>query len=167
MAKIAIENMDHVSLPVSEGNLKAAMDFYGETLGLTEIPRPDALAGAMKGAWYRVEGDRTLHLIVDANSTFRKQTAENQLSSRDIHCAFRLRNFAEAVEILLEKGHRVDKNAGRWEMKVSTTSLAGFPQIFLMDPDRNVIELNAKTLTDDEIQRVDAALSAASDTGGG
>ena len=41
-----------------------------------------------------------------------------------------------------------------------TKARAGFPQIFIMDPDRNVIELNAR-LSGEDVQRVNDELKKA------
>jgi len=53
-----LERIHHASLCVSD--LARAKVFYGEVLGLEEIPRPDFPFG---GAWYRAGGNE-LHLIV-------------------------------------------------------------------------------------------------------
>jgi len=57
-----LQRVQHVSLPVPEGSeaLDAARRFYGDSLGLEEIPRPPALPGT--GIWYAV-GDQELHLF--------------------------------------------------------------------------------------------------------
>lgn len=51
---------DHVQVTAPRGEEARAKAFYGETLGLEETPKPEALAGR-GGAWYRV-GDLQLHL---------------------------------------------------------------------------------------------------------
>jgi hypothetical protein len=44
-------------------------------------------------------------------------------------------------------------------MRVSAEGRAGFPQIFIMDPDRNVVELNAgHLLTGEEREQIDLEL---------
>jgi glyoxylase I family protein len=128
----------HVSLPVSD--LERSKQFYRGTLGLQETARP---AFDFPGAWYQV-GDNQLHLIVDGQSTFREGKGVN---SRDIHFAMRVRSFREALESLEANGYR--EKAGDLDlmkMKVSERPTAGFPQIYILDPDRNVIEINAERL---------------------
>ena len=53
-----LERIHHASLCVSD--LARAKAFYGESLGLEEIPRPDF---PFPGAWYRA-GANEVHLIV-------------------------------------------------------------------------------------------------------
>ena len=126
------------------------------------------------GAWYQLgERSRTLHLIAneaeDENekSTFRKG---KKLSSRDIHFALRISNFLETLRSLISNGywledHRPKARDGAGdeldlkEMRVSPEGRAGFPQIFIMDPDRNVIELNVgNLLTAEELKLVNEEL---------
>jgi glyoxylase I family protein len=144
---LAIETLHHVSLPVSD--LDRARKFYGDTLGLTESDRPPF---TFEGAWYRV-GDRSLHLIVPESgetSTFRQDKA---IDSHDVHFAIRVRSYADAVAHLESQGFRatVERNpkpseANPRPMRLSPSGVAGFPQIYILDPDRNVIEINAAEL---------------------
>jgi glyoxylase I family protein len=127
----------HVSLPVSD--LERSKQFYGEILGWQEIGRP---AFDFPGAWYQVGNDQ-LHLIVHDRSTFRESKG---VDSRDIHFAVRVSSFREALESLESKGYRKDAQHVDLEMKVSERPTAGFPQIYIVDPDRNVIEFNAERL---------------------
>ena len=149
-----IETIHHVSLPVS--SIEKAKDFYGGVLKLKEIKRPDSMVSGSKafpGAWYEV-GDRALHLIVDDESTFRKYQdgKAKPLSSRDIHFAIRVQSFGETLRYLLEQGYDKGAEEGEKAMKVSPKSSAGFPQIYITDPDNNVIELNAAHLDLDETE---------------
>ncbi len=141
---LEIETLHHVSLPVSD--LDRARAFYGGTLGLTETDRPPFEFG---GAWYRV-GDRSLHLIVPEpgeEPTFRKDKA---IDSHDVHFAIRVRSYSEAVAYLESKGFRPSDERNPkpsvghpHPMRLSPTGPAGFPQLYILDPDRNVIEINA------------------------
>jgi catechol 2,3-dioxygenase-like lactoylglutathione lyase family enzyme len=129
----------HVSLPVTD--LERSKEFYESVLGLEEIERPPF---DFAGAWYHAGAGQQLHLIVGTGSTFRSGKG---LDSRDVHFALRVPSFRAALEHLRSKGYRED--AGRddpMSMKVSPHATAGFPQIYVLDPDRNVIELNAAEL---------------------
>ena len=142
-----IETIHHVSLPVSD--LARAKEFYGATLGLTETARPPF---TFAGAAYQV-GDRTLHLIVPEpsdNPTFRRDKA---IDSHDVHFAIRVRSYSGAVAYLESRGfcatdeRNPHPSAGNPRpMRLNPTGAAGFPQIFIQDPDRNVIEINAARL---------------------
>jgi catechol 2,3-dioxygenase-like lactoylglutathione lyase family enzyme len=131
-----IETLHHVSLPVTD--LSRARRFYGDVLGLEEIARPPF---DFPGAWYRV-GDRTLHLIVAVKQTFR---SNKPMDTRDVHFAIRVRSFRGALEHLKKKGYRSDAKEEFQQLLVRPKE-NGFPQIFVLDPDRNVIEINAAGL---------------------
>lgn len=60
---MAILRINHVQLAIPCGLEDQARRFYGEVLGLREIPKPPALA-ARGGAWFEL-GDTQLHLGVD------------------------------------------------------------------------------------------------------
>lgn len=47
----AIVGLDHVQLAMPAGGEEAARAFYGRLLGLTEVPKPAALAGR-GGCWF-------------------------------------------------------------------------------------------------------------------
>ena len=144
MLKIAM--LHHVSLPVS--NITIAKRFYGDVLGLQEDPnRPNF---GFEGAWYKI-GDRSIHLIVPEageQPTFRVDKA---IDSHDAHCAIRVESFSGAIAHLESKGYRrtADKNPipttdNPLPMRINAAGKAGFPQIYVLDPDRNVIEINAE-----------------------
>lgn len=130
-----VETLHHVALPASD--LTRARLFYGTVLGLQEIPRP---AFDFEGAWYQV-GDRQLHLIVSEHQTFRIGKA---VDSRDIHVAIRVSSFRRALEHLQSNGYRPDHENPLLSLRVNRHATAGFPQIYVLDPDRNMIEINAE-----------------------
>ncbi|MFI5663316.1 VOC family protein [Streptomyces sp. NPDC051684] len=88
-------SLDHVQLaapPGSEGALRA---FYADTLGMTETPKPPALA-ARGGCWFRA-GAIELHLGIEAD--FRPaRKAHPGLLVRDIE-AYARRLTGRGVEI--------------------------------------------------------------------
>jgi glyoxylase I family protein len=142
-----IETVHHVSLPASD--LTRSSEFYEGVLGLERMERPPF---AFAGRWYKV-GDRSLHLIVPEtgeDATFRHGKA---IDSHDAHFAIRVRSYAAAVAHLESKGFRPssDRNPTRTTdnprpMRLNPSGPAGFPQIYVLDPDDNVIEINAATL---------------------
>ena len=138
MPALDILTIHHVSLPVSD--LERAKRFYREVLGLQEIPRPPF---PFEGAWYQL-GDRHLHLIKGGNSTFRDG---KPIDSQDLHFAIRVRSYREALEHLASKGFRTDAAEGDLlRLRANPRATAGFPQIYILDPDRNIIEINAESL---------------------
>jgi len=132
-----VEAIHHVTLPVSD--IDSSRRFYAEILGLREIARPPF---DFPGAWFQV-GPNHIHLVVGDDPTFRES---KHLDSRDIHFAVRVTSFRATLELLEAKGYGEDANDELMKMKVSLRATAGFPQIYILDPDRNVIEINAAAL---------------------
>ena len=134
-----IQSLHHVSLPVTD--LDRSRKYYREMLALEELERPPF---DFRGAWFRVGNSQQLHLIVHPDSTFRHGKG---LDSRDTHFALRVKGFRRALEFLRSKGFREDVDEmDPMKMRVRYEAVAGFPQIHVLDPDRNVIEINADHL---------------------
>ena len=131
---IEISGLHHVSLAVT--NLKQSKAFYGDVLGLKEIERP---AFEFAGAWYAI-GDRQLHLIVHDKPTLRTRG----IDSHDVHFALRVKSYQEMVAHLKSLGYSSDTRDDAKRLRENQWGKAGFPQIFILDPDRHVIELNAE-----------------------
>ena len=121
---IAITALHHVSIVVSD--LARAKAFYSGVLGLDELPRP---AFDFEGAWYAL-GDRQLHLIVHFGKTLRGTTA---IDSRDGHFAVRVASYDDTLAFLLGKGITV---------RESRHNATPWAQLYVTDPDGNVIEFN-------------------------
>ena len=136
-----IGTIHHVSLPVTD--LERSKKFYEEILGLKEIERPPF---TFPGAWYQL-GDRQLHLIVHNRSTLREG---KEVDSRDIHFAIRVNSYLETQGFLRSRGFHPDADDEFKKMIESPKATAGFPQLYIIDPDRNVIELNAEQLDVDK-----------------
>ncbi|MGH7563356.1 MAG: VOC family protein [Gemmatimonadota bacterium] len=124
---LAIETLHHVSLPVTD--LERAKCFYGDVLGLEELGRPPF---DFPGAWYAL-GDRQLHLIV--HTTPRSLRGTTEIDSRDGHFAVAVRDYDETLAHL--RAHGV-------ALKDSPVNATPWAQIFVTDPDGNVIELNVE-----------------------
>ena len=120
-----VESLHHVTIPVRD--LERSKRFYGELLGLQQLDRPPF---GFPGAWYAL-GDGQLHLVADGGGTFR---ADDHVNRRDSHFAIRVESFDEAVELL---------RSSRLAIKVDRHSVTGFPQLYVVDPDGHVIEVNA------------------------
>lgn len=133
-----ITAIHHTALTVTD--IERSRQFYRDILSIREIPRP---AFNFPGAWFQVGETQELHLIVHSRATFRGKP----LDSRDVHFAVRVPSFHAAVEFLHAKGYREDANPeDPYCMIVQPHATAGYPQIYICDPDRHVIEINAERL---------------------
>lgn len=133
-----IAAIHHVSLTVTD--LERSRTFYREILSLPEISRPPF---NFPGAWFQMGAVQQLHLIVHPHSTFRNKPLDN----RDLHFAVRVESFQATLDFLHGKGFREDAPADDpFKMIVQPRATAGFPQIYILDPDRHIIELNAEKL---------------------
>lgn len=122
-----VESLHHSALLVTD--LEKAKAFYGKVLGLKEIERPPF---NFPGAWYQV-GDGQIHLIVYPE----KAPQDREIDTMNAHLALRVRNFNETAARLEAEGVRLVKYPN---------SMTGWPQMYCIDPDGNVLELNAASL---------------------
>jgi catechol 2,3-dioxygenase-like lactoylglutathione lyase family enzyme len=123
--------LHHVSVCVTD--LARARRFYGEVVGLRELPRPDL---GFPGAWYAVGTTQELHLIVHPPSKTMRGTPE--IDGRDGHFAFRVASYEDTLAHLRTHGVALiesPRNATPWA------------QIYVTDPDGNVIEFNVERPT--------------------
>ncbi|HUI82335.1 MAG TPA: VOC family protein [Bryobacteraceae bacterium] len=135
-----IEALHHVSIPVT--HLDRSKEFYREILGLREIPRPNF---PFQGAWFQVAGRQELHLILEhTDVTYRLNKG---IDPGDLHFAVRVKSFQKTVEFLHSKGYREDAPASDlMQLRVLPHPITGYPQAYILDPDRHLIEINADAL---------------------
>lgn len=117
---MAVYGIDHLQLAMPAGGEPLARRFYGELLGLPELPKPANLA-ARGGAWFQC-GALQLHLGVE--SEFRP--------AKKAHPALLVRNLAGLLESLADAG---------FEVKYDPEPIQGFDRAFTADPFGNRIEL--------------------------
>ncbi|WP_349408232.1 VOC family protein [Pseudalkalibacillus sp. SCS-8] len=120
------EQIHHVSLEVRK--LKRARAFYEKVLQFEISPeRPDF---EFDGIWYSLGGTQ-LHLIVNKSLS---EEEKPTLNSRSSHFAVRVRSIDDLIERLERAGCTyLDKPASK----------TGWHQVFVQDPDGNIIEFNA------------------------
>jgi catechol 2,3-dioxygenase-like lactoylglutathione lyase family enzyme len=127
--------LHHVSLVSAKLDLATA--FYRDRLGFRPIARPPF---PINGAWLAI-GSLELHLIDNPAGTFRKGTS---IDTNDVHFAIRVDDFDAAIKQLAARGFREDAVDGdQMRIFINRKSIAGYPQAYLLDVDRHVIEINA------------------------
>jgi catechol 2,3-dioxygenase-like lactoylglutathione lyase family enzyme len=126
--------LHHISLAVTD--IERSRQFYEDVFGLEPLPRPpfDSV-----GVWFGI-GSLQVHLIQYAAGTFRsKRTA----STLDTHFAFRTADFDGFIAHAAARGFREDAPEGDPKrLMMRRHGPAGFPQVYLLDPDNNIIEVN-------------------------
>lgn len=134
MTKLALHNVSVIS-----NDIERSAAFYESILGFKRMARPPF---ATSGLWYGL-GALQVHIVVHPTGTFRSHGVDND----DVHFALRTDDFDAALAMLETKGFSADLPADHpQKLIVKKTGLAGFPQVFFCDPDRNIIEINQAPL---------------------
>lgn len=134
MSKIGLR---HVS--VLSTDLERSVVFYSRLFDLTRLERPPF---ATAGAWFAC-GDLQLHINVYPPGTFRDRGIDRD----DGHFAFRTTDFEAFIARLRANGFSEDApESDPLRMVVVRRGMAGFPQVYIADPDRNIIEVNSAKL---------------------
>ena len=123
--------LQHVGLIVSD--LERSRRFYGQALGLEEVPRPQNFTFA--GTWFRF-GETEIHLLAEADTTGRAAAPDHGPSATyglSSHIAFEVEDLAGACARLAENG--VPLIGGPMPRGDGVT------QVFFLDPDGYVLEL--------------------------
>ena len=117
---VGVVGIDHVQLLMPTGGEAAARRFYGELLGLREVPKPAALA-ARSGCWFVGVGGTALHISVD----------QRFIAAHKAHPALIVADLAAARRALEAGGARVVEDETGVEVK----------RCYTEDPFGNRIEL--------------------------
>ena len=120
---MSILGIDHVQLAAPAGCEAQARRFYGELLGLPEVPKPVALQ-ARGGAWFQA-GDQQLHIGVE----------EPFAPARKAHPALRV--AAAGLDALTER------LAGAGSAVIWDEAIPGVRRCYTADPWGNRLELLA------------------------
>ena len=114
-----ITALDHVQVAIPAGGESVARVFYGELLGMTEIPKPPVLA-ARGGCWF-TSGSAVLHLGVE----------EPFSPARKAHPAFLVDDLDGLATTLEAEGGSITRSDGE---------LPGVSRFHTFDPFGNRIE---------------------------
>ncbi|WP_413376206.1 VOC family protein [Paenibacillus taichungensis] len=122
---IEYAHIHHVSLAVRD--LEVAKEFYSGLLRMQEIERPSFNS---TGTWYAL-GSQQLHLLQHPQGHTLREAG---IDTTDGHFAIWVKSYKETLAWLEQQGI---------EYEARPDSVAGFAQIFVLDPDRNIIEFDA------------------------
>jgi len=114
-----IDGFDHVQLAAPSGCEDAARRFFGELLGLDEMPKPESLR-SRGGVWFQV-GAQQLHVGVEADFS----------PARKAHPALSVSRYDELQERLRAAGVGLTDD----------DSIPGLRRCYVADPWGNRIEL--------------------------
>jgi len=128
---VEILALQHCSLVVRD--LERARWFYGQVLGLEEVPRPSTFT--FRGAWFR-RGNAEVHLILAADTTAPAGLPDAGGAKRTglaTHLAFEVADLGAAREELLRAGIPI--------VGGPMPRGDGVMQLYIEDPDGYLIEL--------------------------
>ena len=124
-------------LAVISTDLERSLAFYSGLFGFKQMHRPNL---STSGAWLAC-GAHEIHIIVHPKGSFRQSA---RIDHADSHFALRVDNFEAFFAKLVSLGFSEDAAEGDPKrMLVNRASPVGYPQIYLLDPDLNIIEVNA------------------------
>ena len=111
--------IDHVQLAMPPGGEERARAFYGDVMGMTEVPKPPHLA-ARGGCWFAAQ-DLTIHLGVEADFH----------PARKAHPALLVMDLPAWRVALVDAGYSVRDDE----------RLPGYQRLYVDDPFGNRIEM--------------------------
>jgi catechol 2,3-dioxygenase-like lactoylglutathione lyase family enzyme len=135
------KELNHVSITVTD--VGKARDFYTGVLGLTEIPRP---AFNFPGIWYSLGNSLSLHIILN-DQLVRPAVEREKIQAQYPH-------FALWTE-------DADRTAARIEQlglpcRDVVSGPTGLRQIFVKDPDGNMVEFIGPTASKSAVRRMES-----------
>ncbi len=127
--------LHHVSVPTRE--VAKAASFYTDVLGFSVAARPPF---PIDGRWLRL-GGAEVHVTYVPDGTF---PATRIVGSDDIHFAIRIDDFDAIIEKLRQSGYHDDlAQDDPKRIIIKPKSMAGYSQVYVMDYDFHLIEINA------------------------
>ncbi|GAC1669751.1 MAG: VOC family protein [Ktedonobacteraceae bacterium] len=131
---LKISKLDHAALLVKD--VERTRHFYGEVLGLEEIPRPANFK--FPGAWFAI-GNEQLHIIGESEPGRAARLQPAAYLSGELavgscpHTAFEVDDLEEAQQVLRRHGIKI---AGGPRPRGD-----GATQLYVLDPDGYVVEI--------------------------
>lgn len=126
-------SLHHVLIPAADE--ERSRRFYRDVLELREIARPPF---KFAGAWFQFGGGQHLHIACREGTLSR---GNRPVDAADVHFALGMSSYAKTVAWLRSKGFDENLPADHMQkMILRPDSIVGRPQIYIIDPDHNVIE---------------------------
>jgi catechol 2,3-dioxygenase-like lactoylglutathione lyase family enzyme len=122
LSTVPVIGFDHVQLAAPRGCEAAARAFYGELLGMEELPKPEAIR-VRGGVWFAA-GAQELHIGVE----------EPFSPARKAHPGLVVDDLDAIRARLLEAGYEPEDNA----------AIAGVRRLFVHDPFGNRLEVRQR-----------------------
>jgi catechol 2,3-dioxygenase-like lactoylglutathione lyase family enzyme len=118
---VKLKAIRHTGVKITD--VTKAKEFYGQILGMTELPRPEL---PIPGAWYECNGVQ-VHLIGDSD-------AMRGIPGVGPHIAVQVEDLEQAKQELTARGIAFHELTPPPSMRAN-------PVLFVKDPDGNVVEL--------------------------
>ncbi len=118
---VKLKAIRHTGISITDVN--KAKEFYGQILGLTELPRPEL---PVPGAWYECNGVQ-VHLIGHSETM-------RGIPGVGPHIAVQVEDLEQAKRELTARGIAFQEFAPPPSMRAN-------PVLFVRDPDGNIVEL--------------------------
>lgn len=115
---MAIIGLDHIQIAIPAGGEDRARTFYGDLLGMHEVPKPDNLS--QTGCWFE-RGSVSLHIGVDPAFT----------PARKAHPALLVDDLDRLRAELVAAGYEANEDR----------PVEGYARFFTFDPFGNRVEL--------------------------
>jgi len=130
---IQVKRIDHITLVVKD--LDVSKKFYVDLLGMEPVPRPNF---SFTGMWFQSAGTQ-IHLILEHDESGPAEVfiPEKCSMSRTRHFAFEVDNAMEVSRVLNDLD--IEIVAGPKSRPDGPT------QLYIMDPDQNLVELYSYT----------------------
>jgi catechol 2,3-dioxygenase-like lactoylglutathione lyase family enzyme len=139
LAKMSETAFHHMQLTVSD--IEKSRAFYGGFLGLTELPRPEF---PFAGAWFQLAHGQELHIVHVPNAIWRPPAV---MEIFETHIALRVPSFRAALHRLHAAGFHEDLlDDDPLKIVIKPHPPTGYPQVYIFDPDRHLVEWNAAVL---------------------
>ena len=131
----------HAQITVRD--IERSRRFYVGVLGFREVERPKAFP--YQGTWFESEGGQQIHVIIIPTEPLWHSAEKMEIF--ETHMAFRVPSFRAALEHFKSHGYSEDHPDDHpLKLVTKTRSPTGFPQIYVLDPDGHLTEINAAKL---------------------